>query len=261
MTFCVSMKVVDGIVGIADTRITSGVERTMARKVSIHQYGRHSMFVMTSGLRAVRDKALTYFEEVLEEGGHNFSKLYEAVNALAEQIRRVAREDKASLEESGLMFNLHSLVGGQLEKDKEHKLYLLYPQANWVEVSHGTPYFCIGESSYGKALLDRFLTYETSIEMALKMGYLAFNATRVAATDVDYPIDVVIYKRDTHTMVEHRYEREDLEAVGLWWQEHLLKSMRLIPSQWVDMITSKLPSGPPGGTTNGMEKTAKSRRD
>jgi putative proteasome-type protease len=248
MTFCVAMKVIDGLVGIADTRITSGVERTMARKVSIHQHGRHSMFVMTSGLRAVRDKALTYFEEVLEESGETFCKLYGAVNALADQIRRVAREDKAALEESGLQFNLHSIVGGQLEKDKEHKLYLLYPQANWIEVTHGTPYFCIGESSYGKALLDRFLSFETSIDMALKMGYLAFNATRVAATDVDYPIDVVLYKRGTYTMVEHRYEREDLEAVGLWWQEHLLKSMELIPSQWVHKATAKLPKRvPPSG--------------
>lgn len=251
------MKVVDGIVGIADTRITSGVERTMARKVSIHQSGRHSMFVMTSGLRAVRDKALTYFEEVLEDSGQNFFKLYEAVNALAEQIRRVAREDKASLEESGLMFNLHSLVGGQLEKDKEHKLYLLYPQANWVEVSQGTPYFCIGESSYGKALLDRFLTYDTSIEMALKMGYLAFNATRVAATDVDYPIDVVLYKRDTYTMAEHRYEREDLESIGLWWQEHLLRSMKLIPSEWVELATSKLPKGHPRRKRSKSDKSAR----
>lgn len=238
------MKVADGIVGIADTRITSGVERTMARKVSIHQYGHHSMFVMTSGLRAVRDKALTYFEDVLEDSGRPFYKLYEFVNALADQIRRVAREDKAALQESGLMFNLHALVGGQLEKDKEHKLYLLYPQANWIEVTQGTPYFCIGESSYGKALLDRFLTYDTPIDMALTMGYLAFNATRVAATDVDYPIDVVLYKRDTYTMVEHRYEREDLEAVGQWWTEHLLKSMKLIPSQWVHKAMSKLPPGP-----------------
>lgn len=241
MTFCVAIKIRDGLIGISDTRITSGVEYINAGKMSVYHQGSRPIFVMTSGLRAVRDKALTYFDEALEEEGTYYDKLYKAVNALADQIRRVSREDKVALTESGLMFNLYAIVGGQLEKDKEHRLYLLYPQANWVEVSRGSPYFCIGQSSYGKALLDRFLTYETSFHMALKMGYLAFNATRVAATDVDYPLDVALFKKNTCTIVQHRYEREDLESVSLWWQEHLLKSMEKIPAQWVDTVLSKLP--------------------
>ena len=61
MTFCAAMKVRDGLVGIADTRVTSGVEYITARKVTIHQYGRHSLFLMTSGLRSARDKALIGF--------------------------------------------------------------------------------------------------------------------------------------------------------------------------------------------------------
>ena len=125
MTFCVGMKVRDGLVGIADTRVTSGVEYITARKVTIHQYGHHSLFLMTSGLRSVRDKALTYFEEVLEAEDASFHKLYNAVNAFAEQVRRVALEDKPALAESGFDFNLYSIVGGQLEDDKEHKLYAL----------------------------------------------------------------------------------------------------------------------------------------
>jgi len=59
MTFCVGMKVQDGLVGIADTRITTGTEYITARKLTIHQHGKHSIFIMTSGLRSVRDKALT----------------------------------------------------------------------------------------------------------------------------------------------------------------------------------------------------------
>ncbi|HET9870776.1 MAG TPA: peptidase, partial [bacterium] len=66
MTFCVAMKVKDGLVALADTRITSGTEQITGRKVSIHQNGHHSLFLMTSGLRSARDKALTYFNEVLE---------------------------------------------------------------------------------------------------------------------------------------------------------------------------------------------------
>jgi len=134
MTFCLGMKVEEGLVGIADTRITTGTQRITARKVSIHEYGEHPIFVMTSGLRSVRDKALTYFEEVMEENEEPFDKLYKAVNSIARQIRRVAKEDKKALAEAGLRFNLHALVGGQLARDEEHKLYMLYPQGNWVEV-------------------------------------------------------------------------------------------------------------------------------
>ena len=64
MTFCLGMKVEEGLVGIADTRVTTGAECITAGKVSIHQHGRHSMFLMTSGLRSVRDKAVTYFDEL-----------------------------------------------------------------------------------------------------------------------------------------------------------------------------------------------------
>ena len=104
MTFCLGMKVKDGLIGVADTRITTGSECITARKVTIHQHRQHSMFLMTSGLRSVRDKAITYFQEVIEESDEDFDKLYKAVNAFGEQVRRALREDKDSLEEGGIQF-------------------------------------------------------------------------------------------------------------------------------------------------------------
>ncbi|BAN36231.1 conserved hypothetical protein [Sulfuricella denitrificans skB26] len=240
MTFCAAFKIDEGLVGISDTRLTSGAERTTARKVTIHQHGKHSMFLMTSGLRSVRDKALTYFEEVLEEQDTHFDKLYKAVNAFAAQVRLVALEDKEALKECGLDFNLFSIIGGQLEKDKEHKLYMLYPQGNWVEVGKGSPYFLIGESSYGKPIIDRVLRYESSMDMAIKLAYLAFDSTRISAVDVDFPIDVVLYKRDSYEIVQHRFEREDLQHLPELWQENLRKLVEEMPDEWVDVALSKL---------------------
>lgn len=240
MTFCVGMKIKDGLVGIADTRVTTGVEQITARKITVIERKHHAMFIMTSGLRSARDKALTYFEEVLEERDESFNKLYKAVNAFAEQVRRVGVEDRAALAEAGYSFDLHCIIGGQLENDPEHKLYLLYPQANWVEVALSTPYYVIGESSYGKPLLDRVLTYESSIETALKVGYLAFDATRIAATDVDFPIDVVLYRSGTYKIAQHRYEADQLRPVGQWWQKRLVKSVKELPNHWVITAIEKL---------------------
>lgn len=241
MTFCLGMKVQDGLIGIADTRVTSGSERITARKVSIHQHGNHSMFLMTSGLRSVRDKALTYFENVTGET-EVFNRLYKAVNAFAEQVRQVAREDKEALAESGLPFNLHALVGGQLEEDKEHKLYMIYPQGNWVEVSDATPYYIIGESGYGKPILDRTLQVESDMAFALKVGFLAFNATITCAVDVDYPIDVVAYRRDTYEILLHRYEKQDLAEVSRLWQELLREAVPKLQTEWMEKILAKLPA-------------------
>jgi putative proteasome-type protease len=238
MTFCLAAKVHDGLVGIADTRVTSGAECITARKVSVHTHGQHSLFLMTSGLRSVRDKVVTYFEDVLESSDTQFDRLYKAVNVLAQQLRRVAAEDKEALEAAKLQFNLFALIGGQMEHDREHKLYLLYPEANWVEVGPGTPYSIIGETGYGKPILDRTLKYSDSMQFALKVGCLAFDSTRISAANVDFPIDIVVYKRDTFEIIEHRYEKKDLIDISNWWQERLRESVRLLPSDWINAAFS-----------------------
>lgn len=241
MTFCLGITVEQGLVGIADTRITSGNELITARKVNCYQNGWGAFFLMTSGLRSVRDKALTYFEEYLEEQEPP-GKLYQVVNAFAEQLRRVADEDKKYLTESGLSFNIHSLVGGQLAKDQGHKLFLVYPEGNWVEIISGTPYHIIGEGGYGKPVLDRTLTHKDPLIYALKVGCLAFDSTRISAADVDFPVDVVLYSRDSNQIVEHRFEQEELAEISTWWQERLRKSVRELPMEWVEKLAAKLTS-------------------
>jgi len=240
MTFCLAMKVREGLVALADTRITSGTEPITGKKVSIHQCDGHSLFLMTSGLRSARDKALTYFTEDLEQNQDKYDKLYKAVNVFASQIRQVAKEDKEVLEANGYQFNLMSIMGGQLSKDSEHKLYLIYPQGNWVEVTESTPYYAIGESSYGKPLIDRALHYDTTLEIAMKLGYLAFEATRTSATDVDFPIDVVLYRKNTFNMNEIRYQREDLAKVTEWWKARVRETVELCPSDWAKSALDKL---------------------
>ncbi|MBL0319137.1 MAG: peptidase [Alphaproteobacteria bacterium] len=240
MTFCLAMKLKDGIIGFADSRITTGVECIIARKVTVFEHENHSMFMMTSGLRAARDKALTYFSEIMEEMDHTFDKLYKAVNEFAQQIRRVQFEDRKGLEESGLHFNLHCIIGGQLERDETPKLYLLYPQGNWVEVSEGTPYYIIGESSYGKPLLDRALNFDTDLETALKIGYLAFNATMTSATDVGFPLDIVVYPANSYKMIQQQFVKEDFKKVDKWWMERIRKSVKEVPNDWSSSLTDQI---------------------
>jgi putative proteasome-type protease len=74
------------------------------------------------------------------------------------------------------------------------------------------------------------------------MGVLAFDATRASSTEVDFPIDVVLYRRDSYTMVEHRYERRDLAHISDWWQDRVCRSVEELPAEWVTDLLSKLPA-------------------
>ena len=82
----------------------------------------------------------------------------------------MAEEDRQSLVESRLDFNIHALIGGKFAGDKEHKLFLVYPQGNWVEVTESRPYYIIGETGYGRPVLDRSLKHGDSIAWAFKVG-------------------------------------------------------------------------------------------
>ncbi len=166
MTFCLGMKSESGLLAIADTHITSGSEVSFAKKVSVHQGAAHSLFIMTSGLRSARDKALTYFDERLETAETGLTRLNRVANALAEEIRRVSTEDQEWLARSGLSFDLHAILGGQMADDAEPHMFLIYPEGNWIEVTGNTPYVIIGKSSYGKPLLDRAWRFEGSLDDA-----------------------------------------------------------------------------------------------
>ena len=240
MTFCIGIKVKEGLVGIADTRISMGSQTLTARKITVIEDGDHSMLLMTSGLRSLRDKVLTYFEEALDERKIGFDKLYQAANALADQVRRVATEDKAALLDAGLRFDLNCLIGGQFSADKDHKLYMLYPQANWVEISQGTPYCILGESSYGKPLLDRTLRYESSLEDAFKAGFLAFDATQSSSTGVGYPMDAVVF-RPGEPMQTNRFLHEEVAAVAERLNYGMRRLVEKMPTEWMEPLFGEEP--------------------
>ncbi|MCH5718397.1 hypothetical protein [Niabella hibiscisoli] len=233
MTYCLGIKLKDGLVGISDTRISAGTNVTTRKKVSVHEDGSSSLFIMTSGLRSVRDKAITYFQELVADG-IPYNKLFEAVNAFGEQIKRVAREDEAELAASGYKFNLNAIVGGQLKDDKEHKLFLLYSEGNWIEMAMGSQYAIIGNSGQGKAILNRVLDENTTIKQALKAGFLSFDSTRVSSNDVDFPIDVVIYEKDQFNIIENRYEYDELKPVADAWAQKLHEALDEVPDAWME---------------------------
>ncbi len=237
MTYCLGIKVKEGLIGIADTRISAGTSTTIKKKVLVLEDHQASLFIMTSGLRSIRDKAVHYFQELVGNG-INYDKMYKAVNAFGEQIKRVAEEDQQALQNAGYRFNLNAIVGGQLEHDEEHKLFMLYTEGNWVELDEGSPFAIIGNSGQGKGILNRIINPATTMRQALKAGYLSFDSVRVTSNDVEFPIDVVTYSKDSFRITENRYEQQELQQVSAEWNEKLKRYLEEMPEDWMDKIFS-----------------------
>ena len=241
MTFCLGITVDQGLVGIADTRVVAGNECLVARKTATYQGPGFlvlrddtpvcarcaTRFCSTSRrhLRAPRRAATAFRRWWISTPGR-----------CAAWPTTIARRSKPP----SSTFNFHALIGGQMAADSTHRLFLVYPEGNWVEVGPDTPYQIIGAIGFGKPILERSLTRADSMLYAFKVGILAFDATRLCAADVDFPMDVLLYAKGSYQMIEHRYERDDLRQISNWWQDRMRRSVQELPSEWIDSAFSKL---------------------
>jgi putative proteasome-type protease len=236
MTFCLGIKVAEGLIALADTQIVKGSERLSKAKLSLATYRDRSMFIMTSGLRSVRDKTVIYLEEQLSMDTAEFNRVYQVANAFGAQLRRVYEEDNAALARSHLHFNLHAIIGGQLSADPAPALFYIYPEGNWIEATADAPYFIIGRTAYGKPILDLLLGGDTRLRRALGLAYLAFDATRTSVTDVDFPLDMVVFRADTGQLRQQRCTADMLTDTTDWWRQQLKSALDRLPLSWADPL-------------------------
>ena len=232
MTFCIGIKVREGIVALADTRIVRGSEQSNKRKLAEFQYNGQGLFTMTSGLRSVRDKAITYRDESLRSDLQDIDRLYKLVNRFGDQLRRGKREDGEALQSTDYHFNSHAIIGGRLVGDTGPQLFYVFPEGNWIEVAEDAPYFIIVRTYYGKPILDRLLTYETPMRLAIGLAFLAFDATRTSVTDVDFPIDDAVLPERANTPSYRRFTAAELATTTAWWIDTLSQSLNAMPMEW-----------------------------
>lgn len=236
MTFCIATRVREGIVALADTRIVKGGERLSKAKLALHLAPGGSFFTMTSGLRSIRDKLLIYGEDAMSVAGDQFTRLYQVVNLLGEQLRRVQDEDGPSLRQSNLPFNLHAIVGGRLRDDAAPTLFLIYPEGNWIEINDDSPYFMIGRTPYGRPLLDRHLRADLPLRQVCLLALLAFDMTSSSVTDVGYPIDMAVMRSGESEFAHSRFEQDQLRSVTEGWNRIMEQALQTAATPWLDAI-------------------------
>lgn len=245
MTYCVAIKTRQGLVALADGRLTAGSQVSTAHKMSFHGPPHRQFLIMTAGLRSVRDKTITYLERLMRERAPSgFHTMLHAAASFCECLRRVSAEDKRHLEEGGLKFDLSAILAGQLEEDDEPTLYLVYPEGNWIEVDRRTPYLSIGSISYGKPILDRTLTIDTPLTSALKLAYLSFDSSRVSSASVGFPVDIATLLSDDLRWRECQFEHDDLRDQRLWWNNHITRLVEDMPDgPWIESLCPPPPLG------------------
>lgn len=238
MTYCLGIKVREGLVCLSDGRITSGNQVTNAYKSSLHGPAGAEFCIMTSGLRSLRDKTIAYLERDMRRSRPNgYASVLAAVDGYCACLRRVAEEDRGALAESKLTFNLNAIIAGQLGDDPEPAVFLVYPEGNWIELNERTPYLSIGATTYGKPILDRALTYDTPLRIVLKLAYLSFDSTRTSSADVGFPLDMLTYATADRRWRQVQYEQDELRQQRLWWNEHITKLAHDMPDgPWIEAL-------------------------
>ncbi len=109
-----------------------------------------------------------------------------------------------------------------------------------IEVGERTPYLSTGATAYGKPILDRALSYDTSMQTALKLAYLSFDSTRTSSADVGYPLDLLTYTTAERRWRMAQYEQDELREQRIWWNEHITKLATEMPDgPWIDELLSE----------------------
>ena len=227
MTFCLAIKSKTGVVALSDTRISSGLGVSTSKKIQTYKTDGNAFFIMSSGLRSIRDKVINMFEDELAE--HPSDKLYKVANLLGNMVKRVRAEDLEDLQQSKFFFDAHFIIGGQCHKDKRSTVFLVFPEGNWVEVSDESPYTVIGNTGFGKSILRRLLHEEINFDLAIKVAFLSFDATFKNASDVDFPLDFALYKNGTYDIQEFRKSEEELKGPAKRWNEMLVNAANDLP--------------------------------
>ena len=119
--------------------------------------------------------------------------MFDAVRVLGSAVRRVYQQDGPSLKQSGIDFNTSMIFGGQI-KGEAMRMFLVYSAGNFIEATRETCFFQVGESKYGKPILDRVLTPATPLDEAAKCALVSMDSTLKSNLSVGLPLDLLVYR-------------------------------------------------------------------
>ena len=239
MTYCVGILLKDGIVMASDSRTHAGVDNfAQFCKMSVFEReGERAIVLLSSGNLAGTQAVITTLQqraklESKEPNVWTARTMFDFVTLVSDAVRDIGRRDSPHLEKNALKFDASFIIGGQI-KGEAPRLFRTYAEGNFIEAgTTGTQFFQTGEAKYGKPIIDRVITPETSLSDATKCVLVSFDSTMRSNLSVAPPIDLVQYENDQLKLHRRRrFEIGDPEfaALSRTWSEGVRTVFRQLP--------------------------------
>jgi putative proteasome-type protease len=250
MTYCVGMLLDAGLVFLADSRTNAGVDQISTfRKITVFERpGDRVMVLMTAGNLAISQALVSILRE--SESGQpgisqsdsngnaasifNAPDMFTATRLIGDALREVHKRDAESLKEHNIEFNASLIFGGQIGREAP-RLFCIYAAGNFIEAD--TPYFQIGESKYGKPILDRVISRSSSLAQAAKCALISMDSTIRSNLSVGLPLDLLSIQHDGLRVQSHDNITEDhayFRMIRTRWSESLRHAFHALPDpEWI----------------------------
>jgi putative proteasome-type protease len=239
MTYCVGLLVDTGLVLLSNSRTNAGVDQiNIFRKMATFQKPNDRVLVLlSSGNLAITQAVVNLLHEASEDPAKP-ARIYAAKNmfsvarVVGEALREIHQRDADMLKEQGHDFNANFILGGQINGE-EPRLFHIYSAGNFIESSIDTPYFQIGESKYGKPIIDRVISRSSSLAQAAKCALVSMDSTIRSNLSVGPPLDLAIIRRDEYKLATHisiDLENEYFKMIRTRWGYALQEVFAELPN-------------------------------
>jgi len=205
MTYCIGIRLNAGLVFLSDSRTNAGLDQISTfRKMMIYEKpGDRFIVMLSAGNLAISQSIRELLQvEALARGPDedpltiwNATSMFDAARVLGATVRRVYNDDGVALQAAGMEFNTSLILGGQI-KGEAMRMFLVYAAGNFIEATRETCYFQIGESKYGKPVLDRLIVPTTPLDTAAKCALVSMDSTMKSNLSVGLPLDLLVYRAD-----------------------------------------------------------------
>lgn len=240
MTYCVGLRLNEGLVFMSDTRTNAGVDNfSSTRKMFTWEVpGERVITIMTAGNLATTQSLISLIEErskAAEERDPTILKqptMFQVARLVGATLKEVISDSSAEGATSDSQFRATVIVGGQIG-DGVPTLFMIYPEGNFVEVTDETPFFQIGETKYGKPILVRAYDPDMPFKDAVKLLLVSFDSTVKSNLSVGLPFDIQLVKRDALCVhLQKRIEQDDpvYDEISTGWGEALRESFQRLPT-------------------------------
>jgi putative proteasome-type protease len=229
MTYCVAVRNHSGLVFLADSRTNAGLDQISTFR-KLHRFevpGERVMVLLTAGNLAISQAVASSLRVLMhnpeEKNFSNVPNMFSAAKLVGDTVRKVHARDANSLQEFGIEFNVNLIFGGQI-KGEPPRLFNVYSAGNFIEATDETPFFQIGESKYGKPILDRVVGDDLSLEEVAKCCLISMDSTIKSNLSVGLPLDLLCYETDSLQVTRHqRIDQQDpyFARIRERWGRHL----------------------------------------